>query len=377
MILTNPGGPGDSGIEFLRTSIPIIELGGIVPLGYDVVSWDPRGIGFALPVANCNLSSIIAAPAVKGRALNHVYGPEASAEWFYQTYAMNFQIGQECGHSIGGSDDAGPHMSTSTVAKDLISIVDAYARSDEGRKSEGNASLLNYWGYSYGTFIGQTFASMYPDRVGRIVLDGVVDADDYVSGFGLPWLASTDEAFATFFVYCSLAGHQCTFNNASATANELFLRFESIVNKFNSTLAYQQNWANASLMDTVLQAFKQDVGRLLLEPILSFATISSFLGFAESLSSDLTEQALEHVEELAGLNATAPLLASDLWEFAVLCTDKGGKDYGLKLQDLAGDISKLEAESWLSGETLAQQMLYCAGWNIQTDDRYAGMFSEK
>jgi pimeloyl-ACP methyl ester carboxylesterase len=64
----------------------------------------------------------------------------------------------------GGPDDAGPHMSTGVVMKDIISILDAYTSSDECNGVD-DASILNYWGFSYGTTIGQMFASMFPDRV--------------------------------------------------------------------------------------------------------------------------------------------------------------------------------------------------------------------
>src|SRR4051812_28514006 len=101
-------------------------------------------------------------------------------------------------------------MSTAVVARDIISILDAYAASPEA-KDVKDPSLLNFWGFSYGTSIGQTFASMFPQRVGRMALDGIVDAGDSSKGTYLTWLQSTDETFSTFFMYCHLAGSKCSY----------------------------------------------------------------------------------------------------------------------------------------------------------------------
>jgi pimeloyl-ACP methyl ester carboxylesterase len=87
----------------------------------------------------------------------------------------------------------------------MLSIVDAFSKSIYREGSE-EPQLLNFLGLSYGTFLGQTFASMFPDRVGRMVLDAVMDPDDRVNGNDVAELISVDAAFSTFFVCCNLAG---------------------------------------------------------------------------------------------------------------------------------------------------------------------------
>lgn len=168
MLLTNPGGPGDSGVDFLLTSSQSI-LVPVVGTNFDIVSFDPRGMGRSIPKANCSAG----APnfAVRARAYG-LEGPPLPQAYWDQTFESAKELGAECGAAIGGFDQAGPHMSTAVVARDMLSIVDAFSASERG-KDLANSTLLNYWGFSYGTFLGETFASLYPDRVGRMALDGM------------------------------------------------------------------------------------------------------------------------------------------------------------------------------------------------------------
>jgi hypothetical protein len=89
---------------------------------------------------------------------------------------------------------------------------------------------------------------LFPDRVGRVVLDSVIDAHANIAGFELqPTYA--DEAFSTFFVYCNLAGAaQCPYYTGSTT-NDILERFEATVTRLNSTLAALKGWANATLIE--------------------------------------------------------------------------------------------------------------------------------
>jgi pimeloyl-ACP methyl ester carboxylesterase len=382
MILANPGGPGDPGTSWIMQGAE--SVAGFLGTNYDLVSWDPRGVGYALPAANCTLSSNITVPTSKRRGLDKLYGPEIPVQYFENSYEVWHHAGQVCKSQIGGQKDAGPHMATATVAKDMLSIVDAYSRSAEGKKCEGNASLVNYWGFSYGTFLGQTFASLFPARVGRYVLDGVVDPDDWISGNGVTEITVTDEVFSTFFIYCNLAGStSCPFYTGT-TAHDIYLRFEAIINKLNATYAIQQNWANATAIEIVLQGVKQQTLSWLYTPMGdsvvgngNFSSIAEFLVGVEDLLHNLTLANVEAAAKQFGIDvsATQALSAGSLRRFAVSCSDRSGKDYGRTLQSFTGDIGELEAASWLAGETHAADLFACAAWDIHARDRFGGTFA--
>lgn len=371
MILTNPGGPGGSGIDFVFELAPVAVP--IIGPNYDIVSWDPRGIGYALPSANCTLAANFTSSSLRRRAFG-LYGPEFPDQYFENAYSNAYQAGQDCTDSIGGSKQAGPHISTATVARDMISILDAYAESEDGKRCNSDASLLNFWGFSYGTFIGQTFASMFPSRVGRVVLDGVVDAIDYLQTTDLKSITLTDEVFSTFFLYCNLAGPAlCPFYTGT-TPQDIYLRFETLVNKLNATYAFQQKWTNATAISIVLEAGKNVLFTFSYDPITTFPTIAELLITVENLSKDLTLVAVEALAEQLGININASITVSDLWGPGVTCTDNGGDSYKLTLQDLEPNIKELEAQSWLAGEVRAAGRFYCAAWGIETDYRYAGLY---
>jgi pimeloyl-ACP methyl ester carboxylesterase len=156
MILTNPGGPGGSGVDQITSDLSY-DLQAIGS-NYDYVSWDPRGIGYSIPAANC--TPIVDSTSSKVRRALDAQSKDVEDPMLplYDDYVFNVakEAGKVCGQAIGGPDDAGPHMSTAVVARDMISILDAFAASPDGRRSK-NAALLNFWGFSYGTMIGTHF----------------------------------------------------------------------------------------------------------------------------------------------------------------------------------------------------------------------------
>ncbi|KAL0059389.1 hypothetical protein AAF712_013867 [Marasmius tenuissimus] len=103
-----------------------------------------------------------------------------------------------------------PYMNTEFVARDMLKIVEVHGK-----------EKLMYWGFSYGCTLGYTFASMFPDKVERMVLDGVPDDEDYYTATWLNGLRDADESLNWFFRACQEAGPtSCPFYEESVEAIE-------------------------------------------------------------------------------------------------------------------------------------------------------------
>ena len=149
IMLVNPGGPGASGLIFAI-------LGAFVPNGvgeaYDWIGFDPRGVGASIPSLHCN-PTYSAGP----RPPYDPFTRHIEVAWLSRvtTYA------DDCGRAGSRLLD---HVKTIDSVRDMNAI----------RVALG-ASTINYYGYSYGTYLGQVFATQYPTRVRRMVLDSNVD----------------------------------------------------------------------------------------------------------------------------------------------------------------------------------------------------------
>jgi pimeloyl-ACP methyl ester carboxylesterase len=121
--------------------------------------------------------------------------------------------------------DIKQYLTTASVARDMLELVEKHAEYVHKRVTNiatqdavknvvrpalptfaSGKSKLQYWGFSYGTFLGNTFASMFPSRVGKMVLDGVVDADEYLFNLGNVSLHDNEKVMDSFYEYCASAG---------------------------------------------------------------------------------------------------------------------------------------------------------------------------
>ncbi|MCL2467690.1 MAG: alpha/beta hydrolase [Micrococcales bacterium] len=150
-VVINPGGPGGSGVEMVPSLVK--RAGPDLVRSLDVVGFDPRGVGRSAPVdcvtddeLDAYLSTDYDTSTAKG-----VAQAQAAAD------AFAAGCGEHTGALLG-------HVDTISAARDI----------DILREALGD-DTLTYLGFSYGTQLGATYASLFPDKVGRMVLDGAVD----------------------------------------------------------------------------------------------------------------------------------------------------------------------------------------------------------
>ena len=149
-LVVNPGGPGGSGVDYAKAADFIVTKP--VRAAYDIVGFDPRGVGSSSPVK-----------CLSDRELDGFLGadptPDDKAEEQQLADAAKV-FGEEC--QANGGPLLG-HVSTVEAAKDLDILRAALAE-----------TKLDYLGKSYGTFLGATYADLFPTKVGKFVLDGAV-----------------------------------------------------------------------------------------------------------------------------------------------------------------------------------------------------------
>ncbi|NJC63821.1 alpha/beta hydrolase [Planosporangium flavigriseum] len=148
--LVNPGGPGGSGLTLSR-------LGQFIPNGagesYDWIGFDPRGVGSSKPAISC-------LPDYMSPNRPDYIPWNSSLEKTWLERSKSYADACRKNDSIGLLN----HMTTVDAVMDLDSIRTAFGEQQ-----------INYYGFSYGTYLGQVYSTMYPNRMRRMVLDGNVD----------------------------------------------------------------------------------------------------------------------------------------------------------------------------------------------------------
>ncbi|KEP51486.1 alpha/beta-hydrolase [Rhizoctonia solani 123E] len=237
-ILVNPGGPGGSGSGLAAWLGPSFST--LVEGRYDIIGFDPRGVNMTTPKLGCfdneaqafhatykqtllgvpydSRGSSTLPPETRAR-MEHAYLTKLNASFAATSLACLENGNQAILESVGAT----------YVAQDMERIVDALG--EDG---------LNFWGFSYGTILGSTFAAMRPHLVKRMVLDGVCSVESFYNDI-YQWcsdeLVDNHKALQGFFDSCAEAGpERCAFarspaGRVSTGGAELRSRFETLSSK--------------------------------------------------------------------------------------------------------------------------------------------------
>jgi pimeloyl-ACP methyl ester carboxylesterase len=177
-LLYNPGGPGTSGVDTLAGQVGRSTAG--ILDRYDLVGFDPRGVGRSSPV-RCD------EPGGPPDPLPDPAPPDEAARQAVVAESQEYVAG--CVQFTRG---VLPYVGSDSVARDLDQI--RIALGDE---------RLTFMGQSYGTFLGQVYAELFPDRVRAMVLDGVIDPTLTTEEFANAAAEGFDRQLATFGDWCN------------------------------------------------------------------------------------------------------------------------------------------------------------------------------
>ncbi len=168
-LVVNPGGPGASGVSYLRASVEHMDAELLTR--FDVVSFDPRGVGGSTGLdCHDDLALWLAADP----------SPDDDVEWRVLVEAAR-ALAQRCADR---HEAMLPHVGTSDVARDLELL----------RRALG-APQLSYLGLSYGSLLGAVYAEFHPERVRAFVLDGAVLPGQTLAEFTLEQSVALERAF--------------------------------------------------------------------------------------------------------------------------------------------------------------------------------------
>ncbi|MGO4361495.1 alpha/beta hydrolase [Terrabacter sp. RAF57] len=194
-LVINPGGPGGSGVEYAQYSSFVFSPG--VRAAYDIVGFDPRGIGASSPVrclSNSDMDLLFSADPT----------PDSAAE--RSTLLADVDgVTKRCA-ARGGA--RAMHMSTTEVARDM----------DVMRVLLGDEKL-NFFGGSYGTFLGAIYADTFPKKVGRMVLDSAMSPNQTEQQEMTYDIQGFESSIDAFIDWC-VARPDCALGSDKAAARQ-------------------------------------------------------------------------------------------------------------------------------------------------------------
>jgi pimeloyl-ACP methyl ester carboxylesterase len=177
-LIVNPGGPGGSGVDYAYNAEYVFDPD--VLDQYDIVGFDPRGVNRSAPIECLTDEETDANYASDAK-------PDTEAE-LEQALADSKEFIEKC----ESANEYLTHYSTAAAARDM----------DILRAALGDKKL-NYFGKSYGTYLGTLYAQFFPDKVGRMILDGALDPNISILEQNISQAKGFDDALDAFLADCA------------------------------------------------------------------------------------------------------------------------------------------------------------------------------
>ncbi|KAF3389138.1 putative hydrolase [Penicillium rolfsii] len=358
-LIIEPGGPGGSGNSFLWETAEEMTnrfSGGQL----DVLGWDPRGVNISLPSAACYPQN---AHRDRWSLLALRYREEAPRAQLEMMDAMNNATFFACQQRLG---DFGRFVSTAFVARDL----------DEIRKALGEEEVTGYF-VSYGTGIGQTYVNMFPDRAGRLILDGTEYVRDHrlLGGFGWTSLDNTTDAWHDGFLgECISAGPEACALAKPISVHDGPVTLEQLkerITRLLSSLQIRPQSAYTELGGPSLVTYSALVENVLYPAMYrpaNWPSVAQLLYELEAGNATLAATQLDLSWSSHSESPSSPNIpSSSELELLVICSDSydapipDGLDWWDELW------RNMTAQSWMAGNSRFFAVLPCRHYNTYWD----------
>ncbi|RAO72438.1 uncharacterized protein BHQ10_008450 [Talaromyces amestolkiae] len=330
-IVLNFGGPGEIGRATLAGYATLLQAlsGGV----YNLISFDPRGTSTSNMPFTCYDSEYELEKFADAQTAPDANDTAALGQlWARGTIDAN-TCAQK--HNVTGT-----LIGTAFTARDVMSIAE----------SVGEDGLLRYWGFSYGTTLGATLVAMFPDKVDKVILDGVQNPHQYYHSYAdfEEWELA-DQSFSGMFNSCVATPNVCSLakSNPNATAADLEQSFYDLV----ATL-YQRPVAVGDL--TV------DSSTLYLLAVNSLYATTSW----ENTTLIFDMLMTGNIDEIAFLEFVGTVLPIDNTTLLTIGTyDK-----------FLPAVYELSNTSRIAGRGDMSLSMACAQWKLDAKERYEGDF---
>jgi pimeloyl-ACP methyl ester carboxylesterase len=357
---------------------------------FDVISFDPRGVNNTRPNLQCFPNFIERVTFEKEMM---AYGaPGSSNPAFTNLWTLVRTLADSCSKKAIESG-IGEHMSTTSVARDIVEIFERHGewREEEARKLlkssdksekdlpdhvkyQPGGEMVQYWGFSYGTVLGATLADMYPERVKRVILDGVVDSFDYYEGGWTTNLQDTDMEIAKFAEYCWQGGPKnCALYDEDGPAF-IYQRFTDITqNLMHNPIGVPGTDEYGSDMATYTD-LKMFLWETAYRPLMKFHTLAEIMaqlekgngtalvhgrrGAGSQLKQGLSEQCEKDGPYSDACNPYYAGESSILISAAVLCSDAESQ-IDMTKEEFWDYVQKLMKQSKMMGDVWTTIRMHC------------------